>query len=97
MTGRFGRFEIGFLVPGVTDGGRTRAEVLLAAGVLFMPELVAVVTRLLSNRDPTRLEAGRDTFGRAETGRVDVGRAETGRVDPGRADAGREDPGRSDG
>ena len=82
MTGRFGRFEIGFRDPGVADGGRTRVEVLLAAGVLFMPG---------------RAEAGRDTFGRADTGRVDAGRAETGRVGPGRADTGREEPGRSDG
>ena len=97
MTGRFGRFEIGFRDPGVTDGGRTSDEVLLAAGVLFTPELVPAFSLLLSGRDPTRAEAGRDRFGRADTGRVDVGRAETGRADPGRADTGREDPGRSDG
>lgn len=98
ITGRFGRFETGFLDPGVDDGGRTRVEVLFVAGVLFMPGRVGpVLTRLLSGREPTRAEAGRDTFGRADTGRVDVGRAETGRADPGRADTGREEPGRSDG
>jgi len=93
MTGRFGRFEIGFRDPGVAEGGRTRVEVLLAAGVLFMLELVPVLNRLLSGR----AEVGRDTFGRVDTGRVDAGRAETGRAGPGRADTGREDPGRSDG
>ena len=97
-TGRLGRFEIGFLEPGVADGGRTRVEVLVVAGVLFIPGRVKPeLTRPLSGLDPTLAEAGRGTFGRADTGRVDVGRAETGRADPGRADTGREDPGRSDG
>ena len=97
-TGRLGRFEIGFLVPSVAELGRTRVEVLVVAGVLFIPgRAKPELTRPVSGLEPTLAEAGRGTFGRADTGRVDVGRADTGRADPGRADTGREDPGRSDG
>ena len=100
ITGRLGSFDIGFLDVVVADGGRTRVEVLVVAGVLFIPELGRVspeFTLLVSGLEPTRAEAGRETFGRADTGRVAGGRAETGRADPaGRADAGREAAGRSD-
>ena len=89
ITGRFGRFEIGFLEPGVAEVGRTRVDVLVVVDVLLMPGRVRpVLARFVSGLEPARTEAeaGRGTFGRADTGRVDVGRADTGREDPGRSE-----------